>query len=98
MPSLIAQVHHASRVYRNFIGAAATYTGPIDRLGLFGYRTSVLESEVIKPLVLCLLDPELPKIPEAQLTTALNVVESWMVRRTYRAAAAVRPAHSWRYH
>lgn len=81
MPNLIAQVHHASRVYRNFIGAAATYTGPIDRLGLFGYRTSVLESEVIKPLVLCLLDPELPKIPEAQLTTALNVVESWMVRR-----------------
>ncbi len=36
------------------------YTGAIDRLGLFGYRTGVLESEVIKPLVLCLLDPEEP--------------------------------------
>lgn len=81
MPSLIAQVHHASRVYRSFIDAAATYTGPIDRLGLFGYHTGVLESEVIKPLVLCLLDPELPKIPEPQLSKALNVVESWMVRR-----------------
>ncbi|MBY0246496.1 MAG: DUF262 domain-containing protein [Nitrospiraceae bacterium] len=81
MTSLIAQVHHASRVYRNFIDGAAAYTGPIDRLGLFGYRTGVLESEVIKPLVLCLLDPELPKIPEPQLTKALNVVEGWMVRR-----------------
>src|SRR6266536_6101924 len=43
--------------------------------------TSVLESEVIKPLVLCLLDPEEPPIPEGQLVKALDVVESWMVRR-----------------
>ena len=41
----------------------------------------MLESEVIKPLVLCLLDPEEPPIPEAQLVKALDVVESWMVRR-----------------
>ncbi len=81
MTTIIAQVHHASRVYRDFISAATTYTGPIDRLGLFGYRTGVLESEVIKPLVLCLLDPELPKIPEPQLTKALKVIESWMVHR-----------------
>jgi uncharacterized protein DUF1524 len=61
--------------------SAATYTGPIDRLGLFGYRTSVLESEVIKPLVLYLLDPEEPEIPEVQLIKVLDVIESWMVRR-----------------
>ena len=48
---------------------------------MFGYRTGVLESEVIKPLVLCLLDPEQPPVPEAQLVKALDVVESWMVRR-----------------
>jgi hypothetical protein len=41
----------------------------------------VLESEVIKPLVLCLLDPEQPPVPEGQLVKALDVVESWMVRR-----------------
>ena len=81
MTSLISQVHNASRIYRGFIVAASTYTGQIDRLGLFGYRTGVLESEVIKPLVLCLLDPEQPNIPEPQLTKALDVVESWMVRR-----------------
>jgi len=81
MGKLIVQVHRASGVYRQFVTGASTLTGPIDRLGLFGYRTSVLESEVIKPLVLCLLDPEEPAIPDAQLVKALDVVESWMVRR-----------------
>ncbi len=81
MTTLIAQIDKASRLYRQFITAAATLTGPIDRLGLFGYRTGVLESEVIKPLVLCLLDPEEPPVPGPQLTKALDVVESWRVRR-----------------
>jgi hypothetical protein len=81
MTTLIAQVHKASRVYRAFITGASTLTGPVDRLALFGYRTGVLESEVIKPLVLCLLDPEQPEIPEPQLVKALDVMESWMVRR-----------------
>jgi hypothetical protein len=81
MPQLLAQVHAAAGVYRRFIADAATLTGPIDRLALFGYRTGVLESEVIKPLVLCLLDPEESSIPEAQLVKALDTVESWMVRR-----------------
>ena len=31
------------------LSSAAKLTGSIDRLGLFGYRTGVLESEVIKP-------------------------------------------------
>src|SRR6266516_1322982 len=81
MTELIVQVHNASHVYRQFVTCASTHAGPIDRLGLVGYRTGVLESEVIKPLVLCLLDPEEPPIPETQLVKALDVVESWMVRR-----------------
>jgi len=81
MSDLIVRVHEASRVYRAFVTWETTHSGPIDRIGLFGYRTSVLESEVIKPLVLCLLDPEESPIPEAQLVKALDAVESWMVRR-----------------
>jgi len=81
MTTLLKQVHVAAGVYRDFVTSASTYTGPVDRLGLFGYRTSVLESEVIKPLVLCLLDPEEPTIHEAQFAKALDVIESWMVRR-----------------
>jgi Protein of unknown function (DUF1524)/Restriction Enzyme Adenine Methylase Associated/Protein of unknown function DUF262 len=81
MTRLLEQVHEAARVYRQFITSAAAHYGPVDRLGLFGYRTGVLESEVIKPLVLYLRDPEAPTIPEAQLGKTLDVVESWMVRR-----------------
>jgi len=81
MARLLEQVHVAAGVYHQFITTTSTHTGPVDRLRLFGYRTGVLESEVIKPLVLCLLDPEEPPIPEAQFVKALDVVESWMVRR-----------------
>ncbi|MBM4198043.1 MAG: DUF262 domain-containing protein, partial [Gammaproteobacteria bacterium] len=81
MTELVEQVHRASGIYRQFIASAGTLTGPIDRLGLFGYRTGVLESEVIKPLVLCLFDPERAVVPDTQLVKALDVIESWMVRR-----------------
>ena len=81
MIELLEQLHHAGQVYRNFVSAAGQLTGPIDRLGLFAYRTGVMESEVVKPLVLFLLDPNEVAIPEGQLTKALQVVESWLVRR-----------------
>ena len=80
MAKLLEQVHVAACAYRDFVDAS-TRPGLIDRLGLFGYRTGVLESEVIKPLVLYLRDPaELP-IPDAQFVKVLDVMESWMVRR-----------------
>jgi hypothetical protein len=81
MIDTLSRVNRASLVYRHFITNAATLTGPVDPLGLFGYRTSVLESEVIKPLVLCLQDPEAAPIACEQVQTALNSIESWMVRR-----------------
>lgn len=88
MGELLRRIHRASAVYRKFVTDAMTLTGAIDRLGLFSYRTGVLESEVIKPLLLCLLDPELPTVPAAQLSKALDVVESWMVRRMLVRATA----------
>lgn len=81
MIELLQQIHAASQVYRAFIDNAAQLTGPINRIALFGYRTGVLESEVVKPLMLCLLDPHESAVPQAQLVKALEVVESWMVRR-----------------
>jgi hypothetical protein len=81
MHTLVEQIDDASRVYRKFVTDAESNIGPIDRLGLFGYRTGVLESEVIKPFVLWLLDPQQPAVPAAQFAKALDVVESWMVRR-----------------
>ncbi len=81
MMTMLSRIHDAAHVYREFVTKASDLVGPIDRVGLFGYRTGVMESEVIKPLVLCLLDPEEAPIPEDQFVKALGVVESWMVRR-----------------
>ncbi|MEY9127746.1 GmrSD restriction endonuclease domain-containing protein [Bradyrhizobium yuanmingense] len=88
MEDLLKQIHAAAGVYRNFIEAASREGGSIDQLGLFGYRTSVLESEVIKPLVLALLDPQSPAVPTSQLNKAWDVIESWMVRRALVRATA----------
>jgi hypothetical protein len=81
MSELLQQIHRAAGLYRAFVQGGTRCFGPIDRLGLFAYRTSVLESEVVKPLVLHLLDEEQPRIPQVQLVKALDAVESWMVRR-----------------
>jgi hypothetical protein len=81
MGVLLREIHRAAAVYRRFVEDARSTVGPLDRVGLFAYRTSVLESEVIKPLILVLLDPELAAVPADQLRKALDVVESWLVRR-----------------
>lgn len=81
MIELLGQVHRAAQVYQRFVAASTQLTGPLDRLGLFAYRTGVMESEVMKPLVLFLLDPDEPPVPDPQLGKALEVVESWLVRR-----------------
>lgn len=80
MPELVAEVHRAAGVYRSFIEGADA-SNPITRLELFAYRTSVLESEVFKPVVLWLLDPEQDPVPSNQVLKALQVLESWLVRR-----------------
>ena len=81
MVSLLAQIDRAAMVYRRIVEGASNYTEPIDRIGLFAYRTGTLDSEVFKPVLLMLLDPELPPIDAQQLNKALEALESWMVRR-----------------
>lgn len=81
MIELLEKIYQAGQVYRSFVDASGQLTGPIDQLGLFAYRTGVMQSEVIKPLVLLLLDPDDKSIPPAQVAKALSVTESWLVRR-----------------
>lgn len=86
MAELVEQITRASRVYRRFV-EGTTANNPIDRLQLFAYRTSTLESEVFKPVVLWLLDPEQEPVPEPQVFKALDALESWLVRRMLVRAA-----------
>jgi Protein of unknown function (DUF1524) len=48
---------------------------------MFAYRTATLDSDVFKPALLLLLDPEQQAIPPQQLHRALESLEGWLVRR-----------------
>ena len=80
MMSLLGEVSSSSAVYRQFV-EGATANNPIDRLQLFAYRSSTLESEVFKPVMIWLLDPAQDPVPDQQLTKAVEALESWLVRR-----------------
>jgi hypothetical protein len=80
MLDLVGQIARASAIYRQFI-EGVTASNPVDRLQLFAYRSSTLESEVFKPVILLLFDPELDEVPVAQVCKALDAIESWLVRR-----------------
>ena len=81
MAELVPEIGAASKVYRSFVESAGNLDGRIDELGLFAYRSSVLESEVVKPIVVHLLDPALPDVPAEQINKGLGALESWLVRR-----------------
>lgn len=81
MLTLLEQIHRAAGVYRSFIVEGKRTTGALDQLAFFSYRTGVLESEVIKPIVLWLLDPNQSAVPAPQLAKALDAMESWLMRR-----------------
>jgi len=82
MAELLERISTASRVYERFVRAPEDTTGPLDVEGLFSYRLSTLESEVFKPVMLVLTDPDDDPIPADQLAKAYAVLESWLVRRT----------------
>ena len=81
MVVLVAEIAAASKVYRNFVESASNFESSISEVGLFAYRSNVLESEVIKPIVLYLLDPNLAVVPQEQINSGLAALESWLVRR-----------------
>ena len=81
MVELAARIASSAQVYRSFVEAAMVPNGAMDHVGLFAYRTAALESEVVRPVVLLLLDPNEPPIPVAQVRKALMSLESWLVRR-----------------
>lgn len=78
---LIPRLHRAAIAFQALTEGSLRQTGSLNRKELFLYRTSTLDSEVVKPLLLWLIDPELEIIQDVQLNKALNSIESWFVRR-----------------
>jgi len=79
--SLLPRIKRSANLYKDLILSSEDYSKELTRIQLFIYRTSTMETEVIKPLILWLLDVELAEVPEAQLRKALDSIESWLIRR-----------------
>lgn len=88
MLDILKEIHRAAGIYRAFTEKAEVLDGPLDRIGLFAYRVKALESEVIKPVLLALLDHRAGPLPQEQIDTALDVLESWLARRMLVRATA----------
>lgn len=80
MPFLLQEIHQAAEVYRKFVEVAEVRDGPLDRVGIFAYRVKALESEVVKPVLLALLDRKVP-FSASEIDLCLDVLESWLTRR-----------------
>jgi hypothetical protein len=88
MLDLLQEIHRAAAIYRTFTEKADQLDGPLDRVGLFAYRVKTMESEVIKPVLLALLDHSSGDLPLNEIETALDVLESWLTRRMLVRATA----------
>jgi len=81
MTDLLQQMSRASTTYRRVTEAVDNKSGTMDAVGLFSYRIGVMEIDVMKSVLLALLDEERPTIPTAVVESALATIESWLVRR-----------------
>ena len=88
MLELLREIHRSAGIYREFTERAEVLDGPLDRVGLFAYRAKTLESEVIKPALLALLDHKAGPLPGSEIDTALDAMESWLARRMLTRATS----------
>jgi len=78
----------AAHVYRRITEAPENLSGNIDRVGLFSYRTNAMESDIMKSVLLALLDEERAKVPAAVVDSTLDAIESWLTRRMFVRATS----------
>jgi len=81
MIELLKEIQSAAAIYRDFTEKASGLDGPLDRVGLFAYRVTTMESEVIKPVLLAILDHKAGPLPPEDIANTLDVLESWLIRR-----------------
>ena len=81
MDMLVHQMSRAASVYKQITEAADNLSGEMGRLELFAYRIDAMESDVMKSVLLALLDDEGPSVPKAVIESTLGLIESWLTRR-----------------
>lgn len=78
---LLRSIGVAAARYRAFTEGAAVPDGALSRTDRFVYRLDKLDSEIAKPLLIWLAEPEQNDIDEATRNELLETLESWFVRR-----------------
>ena len=79
--TLLPQIRAAADRYRSIIEGSVNPSGPLSRAQLFSYRVGTLDSEISRPLLIWLDEPEQAAVSEADRTRILELLESWFVRR-----------------
>jgi hypothetical protein len=69
-------------VYERIVLAADRPDGALSPVERFVYRTQEMDTETVKPVLLHLIDPSLPTLPDHEIEGALDAIESWLVRRS----------------
>ena len=83
---LLKLMHDLAKIYETHVTNSESTNNEIGPVDMFLYRTQAMDVEVIKSLIIYLLDPSLPKISEERIVKALTHIESWLVRRTLMRA------------
>jgi hypothetical protein len=81
MERLLPTLHRQATQYQHWLERAADPHAQLTPVEMFVYRTQAMDSEVAKPLLLWLHDPERPSVPQDQIDAAVTAIESWLVRR-----------------
>lgn len=85
--TLLPQIKAAADRYRSTIEGAEQANGQLRRVELFSYRIAALDTEVARPLIIWLDEPEQAEVSASDKTRVLGLIESWLVRRTLVKAA-----------
>ncbi|MBV0895977.1 DUF262 domain-containing protein [Microbacterium sp. NC79] len=82
IPALLAHIRASADRYRAIIEASEKNSGVLSRVELFSYRVGTLDSEVSRPLIIWLDEPEQANLTLADKNQIVSTLESWFVRRS----------------
>ncbi|MBO3725061.1 DUF262 domain-containing protein [Actinomyces bowdenii] len=80
--AVLADLSAAALRYQRLNEASSAPHGELDALGMLHYRAEALGLDVLKPLMVWLLEPSQQDVPGEQRRRLIAAVESWVVRRS----------------
>jgi hypothetical protein len=81
MLTLLQEMHVCAKHYAKLMVEADGEDGEISEIAMFSYRLRCLELDVLRPILVTLIDPTEAPISKEQASKTTNSLESWVVRR-----------------